>query len=172
VARVRARVWLRGICGGQSGAAAGFLRVLPFSLPIFIPPISPRSPSSIIRGWYNGPVVAAVPIGLKSHPTKNNKNKKTKLEPILQSDVNSGLTEVTAIQFMPGCLSTERFFFFRNCLVSTASGSRVSSRTSNEEQCVLNMWRHMGQISALKLALLISFMDCPPSFDRNTGRRF
>jgi hypothetical protein len=30
-------------------------------LSIFIPPISPQSPSPIIRGWYNRPVVAAVP---------------------------------------------------------------------------------------------------------------
>jgi hypothetical protein len=37
-ARVRARVWSSGICGGQSGAGAGFLRVLRFTLPIFIPP--------------------------------------------------------------------------------------------------------------------------------------
>jgi hypothetical protein len=32
-----------------------------FPPPIFIPPISPQSPSPIIRGWYNRPVVAAVP---------------------------------------------------------------------------------------------------------------
>jgi hypothetical protein len=32
-----------------------------FPSPIFIPPISPQSPSPIIRGWYNRPVVAAVP---------------------------------------------------------------------------------------------------------------
>jgi hypothetical protein len=38
-ARVRARVWSSGICGGQSGAGAGFLRVLRSPLPIFIPPI-------------------------------------------------------------------------------------------------------------------------------------
>jgi hypothetical protein len=31
-----------GVCGGQSGAGAGFLRVLRFPLPI-IPPISPLS---------------------------------------------------------------------------------------------------------------------------------
>jgi hypothetical protein len=40
---------------------ADFLRVLRFPLKIFIPPISPQSPSPIIRGWYNRPVVAAVP---------------------------------------------------------------------------------------------------------------
>jgi hypothetical protein len=31
-----------GVCGGQSGTGAGFLRVLQFPLPI-IPPISPSS---------------------------------------------------------------------------------------------------------------------------------
>jgi hypothetical protein len=40
---------------------AGFLRVLRFPLRIFIPPISPQSPSPLIRGWYNRPVVATVP---------------------------------------------------------------------------------------------------------------
>jgi hypothetical protein len=47
-ARVRARVWSCRICGGQSLAGAGFLRVLRSPLPIFIPPIAPQSPSSII----------------------------------------------------------------------------------------------------------------------------
>jgi hypothetical protein len=42
-ARVRARDWSIGICGGQSGARAGFLRVLRFPLQIRIPPISPSS---------------------------------------------------------------------------------------------------------------------------------
>jgi hypothetical protein len=37
-------------------AGAGFLRVVRFPLPIFIPPISPQSPSPIIRGWHNRPV--------------------------------------------------------------------------------------------------------------------
>jgi hypothetical protein len=49
----------------QSGAGADFLRVLRFPLPIFVPPIAPQSPpSSLIWGWYNRPVVAAVPSGL------------------------------------------------------------------------------------------------------------
>jgi hypothetical protein len=56
-----ARVWSCGICDGQSGAGAGFLRVLRFPLPIFIPPTAPQSPSSIFWGLYNRPEVAAVP---------------------------------------------------------------------------------------------------------------
>jgi hypothetical protein len=48
---VRSRVWSSGICDGQSGAGAGFIRVLRFPLPIFIPPIAPHSSSSIIRDW-------------------------------------------------------------------------------------------------------------------------
>jgi hypothetical protein len=40
-ARVQSRVWSSGICGGQSGAGAGFLRVLQFPPPIFFPSNSP-----------------------------------------------------------------------------------------------------------------------------------
>jgi hypothetical protein len=43
-ARVQFRIWSSGIYGGQSGAGAGFLRVLRFPLP-FIPPNSPSSQS-------------------------------------------------------------------------------------------------------------------------------
>jgi hypothetical protein len=53
-ARVRSRVWSSGICGGQIGAGAGFLRVLRFPLPIFIPPNSPSSLSP--GGRYNRPI--------------------------------------------------------------------------------------------------------------------
>jgi hypothetical protein len=42
-AAARVRVWVAcGVCGGQRGTGAGFLRVLRFPLPI-IPPISPSS---------------------------------------------------------------------------------------------------------------------------------
>jgi hypothetical protein len=48
----------------------GFLRVLRFPLPIFIAPTAPQSPSSIIWGWYNRPIVAAVPSGLSLTPLR------------------------------------------------------------------------------------------------------
>jgi hypothetical protein len=70
-----ARVWSCGICGGQSGAGTGFLRVLQFPLPFFIPPIAPQSPSSIIWDLYNRPEVAAVPRDLvQPHKIKKLKN--------------------------------------------------------------------------------------------------
>jgi hypothetical protein len=54
-----AAVWFRyqvkscGISGGHSGTGALFLRVLRFPLPVLVPPTTPHSVSSIIRGWYN-----------------------------------------------------------------------------------------------------------------------
>jgi hypothetical protein len=47
-----ARIWSSGICGGQSGAGVGFLRILRFPLPIFIPQnsLSSQSPRTRIIG--------------------------------------------------------------------------------------------------------------------------
>jgi hypothetical protein len=66
-ARVRARAWSSGICGGQSCTGAGLLRVLRFPLPILIRPTAPLS-SPIIRGWYSRSVVADVRSGLSLTP--------------------------------------------------------------------------------------------------------
>jgi hypothetical protein len=72
---VRAWVSLCGICGGQSGTRADFLRVLGFTLPS-IPPTAPHSSSSIIiRGWYNRPVVASVIVDSVSFHPKKKKEK-------------------------------------------------------------------------------------------------
>jgi hypothetical protein len=40
---VKSFMRISGICGGQSGAEEGFLRVLRFPLPVFIPPNFPSS---------------------------------------------------------------------------------------------------------------------------------
>jgi hypothetical protein len=69
-ARVRARVWSCGIRSGRSGAGTGFLRILRFPLLIFIPPIAPQSPSSIVWDWHNRPIVAAVPSELSLTPVR------------------------------------------------------------------------------------------------------
>jgi hypothetical protein len=73
-AQVRAQVRSCGICGGQSGTGASFLRVLRFPLPIIIPPTAPHS-SSIIRGCTIGQLVADVPSGLSLTPHQETKKK-------------------------------------------------------------------------------------------------
>jgi hypothetical protein len=73
-ASVRARVWSSGICGGQSGAGAGFLRVLRFSLPISIPQNSPSSQSPEVSTI--GPLVADMPSGLSLDSTPTMRIKK------------------------------------------------------------------------------------------------
>jgi hypothetical protein len=70
-ARVRAQVESCGICGGQNGTGADFLRILRSPLTVLIPPTAPYS-SSIIRGWYNTPVSGRRTKWTQSHPTPRN----------------------------------------------------------------------------------------------------
>jgi hypothetical protein len=69
--RVRVRVWSCGICGGQNGTRAGFIRVFRFPLLILIPPTAPYS-SYIIRGWYNRPISGRRTKWTQFHPTPRN----------------------------------------------------------------------------------------------------
>jgi hypothetical protein len=77
--------WSSGICGGTKWRWAGFLRVLRFPLQSsFAPPITPQSPSRIIRGqctigqicgrstgaYTNLGDLQRDLMGVKSHPTK------------------------------------------------------------------------------------------------------
>jgi hypothetical protein len=77
VAWVRAQVTSCGICGGQSGTRAGFLRVLRFPLPILIPPTSPHSLSAIIRIWYNRQISDRRTKWTQSHLTPRKKKELT-----------------------------------------------------------------------------------------------
>jgi hypothetical protein len=67
-----------GFCGGQSGAGVGFLRVLRFPLPNFIPPIAPKIILIYHRGLYSRPKWPQYQgfryLGTQSHPTNNNNN--------------------------------------------------------------------------------------------------
>jgi hypothetical protein len=72
--RVRGRVWSSGACGGQSGAGTGFLRVLRFPLPLFIPPNSPSSQSP--GAGTIGQLAADVPSGPSLDFTPNMRIKK------------------------------------------------------------------------------------------------
>jgi hypothetical protein len=68
------RVWSQikscGVCGGQSGTGAGFLRVLYFPLPVLIPPNAPYS--SISQGSYNRPISGWRTKWTQSQPTPRN----------------------------------------------------------------------------------------------------
>jgi hypothetical protein len=73
-ARVRPRVRSSGICGGQSVAGAGFLRVFRFPLPIFIPRNSPSSQSP--GAGTIGQLLADVPSRSSLDSTPHYENKK------------------------------------------------------------------------------------------------
>jgi hypothetical protein len=71
-ARFQAQVRSCGICGGQGGTGAGFLRVLWFPVSILIPPTAPHSSSSIVRRWYNRPISGRRTKWAQSHSTSRN----------------------------------------------------------------------------------------------------
>jgi hypothetical protein len=72
-ARVRSQVNLSGICGGQSGNGASFLRVHRFPLPILIPPTAPHLSSG---AGAIGQIVTDVASGLSLAPPQESKAEK------------------------------------------------------------------------------------------------
>jgi hypothetical protein len=70
-----------------------------FPLSIFIPPIAPQSPSSIVCGWYNRPVVAAIPSGLSLTPLRIKKKVevRAKIQILLELPLKIPVPEVTHV---------------------------------------------------------------------------
>jgi hypothetical protein len=78
MARVRARISLFGICGGQAALGQVFSEYLGFPCHSFIPLIAPQSPPSIIQSWYSRPINDRSNRGLVSTPAS------LKIEPLVQ----------------------------------------------------------------------------------------
>jgi hypothetical protein len=79
VAPVPARVWLCGICGGQSGTWAGFLRVLRFPCQFSFHRLLHTHHLSSRAGTI-GQLVTDVPSGLSLTPSQETKKKKNNIE--------------------------------------------------------------------------------------------
>jgi hypothetical protein len=72
-ARLRARLWPCGICGGQSGVGEDFSEYFNFPCQFALRRLLPQSSSSfIVRGWYNRPVSGRRTKWTQSHPIENN----------------------------------------------------------------------------------------------------
>jgi hypothetical protein len=69
-ARVRSQVRSCGICSGQRGTGAGFLRLLRFLLRILMPPNAPHS--SIVWSWHNRPISGRRTKRTQSYNTQRN----------------------------------------------------------------------------------------------------
>jgi hypothetical protein len=89
------RVWSSGICGGQSGVGAGFLRVLRFPLP-FIPPNYPfsKSPGAGTIGQW----MADVPSGSSSDSTPPTMQIKKKTTGFLAQSLPAALNTEAAVR--------------------------------------------------------------------------
>jgi hypothetical protein len=98
-----------GVCGRQSGAGAGILRVLRFPLPILIPPTAPHSSSSLIRGWDIRPDSGQPTKWIQSHPTNyilHKKELEQKLKQICISEIYTLLHMTLKLKFALVCLKT------------------------------------------------------------------
>jgi hypothetical protein len=93
--------------------------------------IAPQSPSSIIWGWYNRPVVAAVPSGTQSHPTKKKKNHKQRLTVWIYIR----LKPFTCFERDISTRNTN-YVYFRSLGLIISAKSRISMPSHNTSACL------------------------------------
>jgi hypothetical protein len=74
-ARIRAQFRSCGICDGQSGTGADFLRVLQFPFIILIPPTAPLSSPSVFQAGYNSSISDRRTKGTHFHSTLRNQKR-------------------------------------------------------------------------------------------------